>query len=478
MGVEERKSVMRLRSIAVVSLLGLALAVIIVPSPAATVEYKGPELTAGGPGAAPGVVPVTLSLDQAVEIAVRYNPQVASAQEGVLVADAQLTQAASLLLPRVNVVTQRVTPVDLPPFSFQSRESTWETNFSFSQPLYTAGSLKAGLRAADSFRRGAEGTYRRTREQISFAVRSQYYGVLTTEEGVNVAQQVVDSAVETLRVARLRYEAGVAPQFDVLSAEARVARVEQALIAARVNRDIAWASLSTVLGVPIPAGTQLTTPRPVTVQEADPEALRLEALANRPDLAAAEGTAAAARAQVAVAKAGKQPTISAAASYTLLPSTTVSGDLFGRPGEDIVVSQSSGIIALVASWSLFNGGQVYGQIAQAEAQLRQAQDAVTGLKQQIELDVRSAYLSVEAAKAQVAAAQKEAAQAQEAQRIATIRYQEGVGTSVEILSAEADLEGAKNRYNEAIFGLNLAIAQLDLAAGRDAARAPEAGGEQ
>jgi len=428
-----------------------------------TVEFKGPELRAGREAVPAGVVPSTLSLEQAVAIGVQYNPQVSASAEGVKVADSQLMQAVSRLLPRLNVDTSRVTPVH--PSIFQSPESTWQTTFSFSQPLYSGGALSAGVKAAGQFQAGAVGTYQRTQQEIAFRVRTAYYAVLTAEEGVTVNQQVVDSAVETLRVARLRYQAGVAPQFDVLSAEARVARVEQGLIAAKVARDIAWASLSTVMGVPIPPGTQLTTPRPVTWEEANFEALRAEAQANRPDLAAAQGQVAAARAQVAIAKAGKQPTVAASVSYSLVPKTTIS---FGEPPTDIVISQNTGIIALSASWSLFNGGQVEGEIRQAQAQLRQAEDAVTAIKQQIDLDVTSAYTSVSAAKAQVAAAQKEVAQAQEAFRVATIRYEEGVGTSVEILSAEADLADAKTRLNQSIFGLNLAVAQLDLSLGRSA----------
>jgi outer membrane protein TolC len=429
----------------------------------AAVEYKGPALTAGREQVPKGVVPSTLSLEQAVELGVQYNPQVASAEEGVRVSDAQFAQALSQVMPRVNVDAIRVTP--LHPSVFQSPATTWQTTFSFTQPLYTGGALKAGVKAAQHLRAGSEGTYQRTRQEIAFLVRTAYYAVLTAEQGVTVSQQVVDSANETLRVARLRYEAGVAPQFDVLSAEARVARVEQGLIAAKVARDIAWAALSTVMGVPIPDGTQLTTPRPVTWEEADFGTLRAEAQAKRPDLVAAEGQVAFARAQLAIAKARKQPTIALNASYTLLPSTAVS---FGEPPTDIVVSQNSGAVALAASWSLFNAGQVEGEINQAQAQLRQAEDGVIGLKQQIDLDVTSAYMSLSAAKAQIAAAQKESAQAQEAFRVATIRYEEGVGTSVEILSAQADLEGAKTRLNQSIFGLNLAVAQLHLALGRDA----------
>lgn len=463
----ERKLPMSSRVFIALLLLGTLAPAPCFAVPGGTVEFHGPELTAGRETIPAGVVPSTLSLEQAVAIGLQYNPLVRSSEEGVNVADSQIVQALSRLLPRVTADTSRVTPVN--PTVFQNPESTWQTTFSFSQPLYTGGALIAGVRAAEQFRAGAVGSFRRTEHETAFGVRAAYYAVLTAEEGVIVNLQVVDSAVETLRVARLRYEAGVAPQFDVLSAEARVARVEQGLIAARVTRDIAWAALSTVMGVPIPPGTQLTTPRPVTWEEADFEALRAEAQANRPDLAAAQGQVAAARARVAIAKAARQPTVAATLTYSLIPKTTIS---LGDPATDIVVTQNTGFAILSASWSLFNGGQVEGEVGQAQAQLRQAEESVTAVKQQIDLDVTSAYTSLSAARAQVAAAQKEVDQAQEAYRVATIRYEEGVGTSVEILSAEADLADAKTRLNQAIFGINLAVAQLDLALGRSSTGAP------
>jgi outer membrane protein len=451
-------------------LLLLSTCVILLPTVAlaGSVEYSGPILTAGAEEGAVGVVPPTLAIEQAIEIALQYNPQVAASEQGIYASQGVVTQALSFLMPRVDVQTARTTPVDIPPFSFQSPDSSWQTDLSLSQPLYTAGALPAGVRAVRELLRGSEGAYRRTRHEVAFSVRGAYYAVLAAEEQVNVAQQVLDSALETLRVSRLRYEAGVAPQFDVLSAEARVARTEQAFISAEVLRDTVWATLSTTLGVPIPPGTRLSTPRPVTVSEADPVALRAEALANRPDLLVANADEAAARAQLAVAKAGNYPTISGNISYSLRERVTVAGDVVGTPGIDIVVSQNSGAISLVATWSIFNAGQVEGEITEAKARHQQSQDVVKGLRQSVELGVRTAYLAVEAAKAQVAAARKEVTQQEEAYRIATIRYQEGVGTSVEILSAEADLEDAKTRLNRAIFDLNLAVARLDLALGRDA----------
>lgn len=436
-------------------------------APMIPVVYQGPELTGGGPEGVTGVVPPMLSLEKAIELALQYNPDVAASAEGVMVTDAQVIQAISRLMPRVSLEANRFTPVDLPEFSFQSTDTSWETSIGVSQPLYAGGALRAGVRAARDFLRGSEGAYRRTQQEIAFAVRSLYYAVLSAEWQVRVQRQTLELAEESLRVARLRYEAGVAPAFDALSAEARVARTEQGIISAEATRDTAWASLSTAIGVPIPAGTELSTPRPAAAPDASPESLRAEALMERPDLLTAEAAVAAERARVAIARARRYPLISASMGYTFREDVTLSGDVIGTPGTDVVVSQDSGYIALSIGWSLFNGGQVEGEVREAEARMRQAEDAVHSLRNQIELDVRSADLAVAAARAQVEAARKEATQQEEAYRIATIRYQEGVGTSVELLTAETDLEDARTRLNRAVFDLALAVARLDLALGRE-----------
>jgi outer membrane protein TolC len=436
-------------------------------APLITVKYEGPELTGGGPEGVTDVVPPMLSLEKAIELAIRYTPDVAASAQGVMATDAQVIQAISRLMPRVTVEANRVTPVDLPEFSFQSPDTTWETTVGLSQPLYAGGSLRAGVRAARDLLRGSEGAYRRTQQEIGFAVSSRYYTVLSAEWQVRVQRQTLELAEESLRVAGLRYEAGVAPEFDVLSAEARVARTEQGIISAEVLRDTGWASLSTAIGVPIPAGTELSTPRPAAAPDTSPESLRAEALGQRPDLLATEALVAVERARVAIARAGRYPIVFANMGYTFREDVILPGDVIGTPGTDVVVSQDSGFIALSIGWSLFNGGQVEGEVREAEARLQQAEEGVQSLRNQIEFAVRSADLSVAAARAQVEAALKEVTQQEEAYRISTIRYQEGVGTSVELLTAETDLEDARTRLNRAVFDLAIAIARLDLALGRD-----------
>ena len=447
--------------------LWLALAITVsLAVTAAAIPGSAQDAPAGSGGAqtAPSELP-TLSLDEAIALAMEHNPQVGAAAQGVNLAKGNLTQALSYVQPRLDMTTIRSTPVGISSF-FQSAGTTWETDFSLSQLIYTGGALSSAVKAADEYLKGAEGGSERTRQEIAFAVRQSYYRVLTAQEQVKVSEEVVSSAEEHLRVAKLRYEAGVAPQFDVLAADANVARVEQGLIAAQADLSIGWEALSTVLGVRVSDQTRLTTPPAAEVPEVDPEGLKTEALSGRSDLLAVKASVSAGAALLSVARSARQPTVSASVSYGLRPKTTISGDVLGAPGTELVVSQNSGEVAVVANWSLFNGGQVTGGIRAAEAQLHQAEKNLETLQLQVQLDVMSAYLMLRSAASQVKAAQKEVDQANEAHRIAVLRYQEGVSTSVEVLDAEASLGGAKTRLNSAIYGLNLAVASLDLAAGR------------
>jgi len=408
-----------------------------------------------------------LTLEDAIGLALRNNPSVEIANQQIKENVGVVTQATSAAFPKVNVTTTRTTPVNQPAFSFQGQGISWETSFSLTQILYSWGAVGKVMEAARELLDSSRGVYVRTQDQVAFATRQVYYGVLSAQEGVKVQYEILAAAQEQQRIARLRQEAGIAPLYDVLSAEARVARVQQQVATAEGSLNIAWANLSRTLGCEVATDTVLTSTRLETAKEAILPELVRSAQANRPDVKAAEALVTANEARLAAVRVGKRPALSGIISYSLLPQATVSID----SGTEITVSQNSGFVALAANWDLYDGGFVFGQTVSAEARLEQSRQALRQLQLEVESQVKNSYYAIETTKAQIIAAQKEVEQATEAKRIADVRYREGVSTSVEVLDAQQTLGDAKNRLNLAIFNFNVALAELDLAAGRSLTQA-------
>ena len=86
-------------------------------------------------------------------------------------------------------------------------------------------------------------------------------------------------------------------------------------------------------------------------------------------------------------------------------------------------------------------------------------------REKVELEIRQDYLSVFAAKEQIRAAEATVEQAEEAYKIATIRYQSGVGINLDVLDAQLALSQAKTNYVTALYDYNIGLATLEHAMG-------------
>jgi len=81
--------------------------------------------------------------------------------------------------------------------------------------------------------------------------------------------------------------------------------------------------------------------------------------------------------------------------------------------------------------------------------------------------VRQAFLNLQAAREELAGADALVAQANEALRIALVRFQSGVGTNLEVISAQATSSQAEAERAQALFNYSVARAALERAVGGD-----------
>ncbi|MFN6070095.1 MAG: TolC family protein, partial [Pseudanabaena sp.] len=120
-------------------------------------------------------------------------------------------------------------------------------------------------------------------------------------------------------------------------------------------------------------------------------------------------------------------------------------------------------IGATISWTLYDGGKTAAQVDQFKADQATAESKFEQAARQARFDVESAYINQRSRFQQIGTATKAVKQAEEALRLARLRLDAGVGTQLEVLTAESDFTRADVNRVQAIIGYNQARANLERA---------------
>ncbi|MDQ7842166.1 MAG: TolC family protein [Armatimonadota bacterium] len=412
--------------------------------------------------------PRSFSLTEAVTLALQQNMQLRVAAFEVAIARAQLAQARGAKGPQASaqgsytrtqeqgptVLTLGGIPVVIPPPS----PNLYDVRLVLQYPLYTGGSLEAQIALAEANVRGAEATLERIRQSIVFSVRQAYFQVLLARAGLEVAERSVAQATENLRVARARVAAGASPRFDEVQAEVALASARQSQVRARNGMAQAVQALAGLLNLPVNTPLTLTETFSVRPVRDTADALVARSLQSRPEFAELAARQAAAEAGIRLAESGARPTLAVQGGGSYSNTT----GLFA--GQAATASWS---VTLAATLNLYDGGITRERIREARLRLEQLRAMEAQQKLSVELEVRQAYLNLLSAAEELSGADALIAQAQEALRIATVRFQSGVGTTLEVLNAQTSASEAEAAKAQALFNYNLARATLERAVGAE-----------
>lgn len=404
---------------------------------------------------------VHLKLRDAINMAVRYNLGQIESGENTRIARGQRLRALSALLPQVtagasenveqfNAATLGIKIPQIPavigPFSY----STAQANAT--QTLFNYESMQR-FRAASSAEQAAQLAYRDTLDVITLIVGSAYLQVIqagsrvTAEEAlVQNAQALYDQAVDQL-------QAGTSPKIDVTRSGVQLHTEQYNLSIARNNFAIAKLNLSRAIGLPLGQIFDLADQvpyadiNPLTVQDALSMAYK-----SRSDFRAAMSSLKSAQQQLSATRAERYPVLAANGDYG------VQGPNFGR-------LHSAFTFQAGVSVPVFTGGRIKGDITEAEAALRQRKAETENLRGQIDYDVRTAFLNLQAAREQVTVARQNVDLANENLSRSQERFAAGVTDSVEVVQAEQSLASANDQYISSLYSHNAAKLQLARALG-------------
>ena len=302
-----------------------------------------------------------------------------------------------------------------------------------------------------------------TRQQIILAVTSDFYGLLRADDLVKVSQAQVTRAQQTVNQTQGQIDAGVAARADILQSQADLANAQVSLLQNESAVRSSEAALKNVMAIETSIPLQLATlatadalpPPPNAGLERTLDDYVQQAYAARPDL----------RQQLSVIEVSRQSVKQA--HIAAGPALTGSYVLTYQPQNDLGAKSTDSQVLVTASYPLFDAGRARGAVRVAEAGRDADLDRLEQLRQNIRLDVEQSFYDRSLALQRTQLAQIAIQAAQASFDAATARRQAGIGTVLDITTAQVSLTQAQNGYVSAIYDFYTADARLRRATGQN-----------
>jgi outer membrane protein len=410
------------------------------------------------PPAAPPA-PLQLTLKQAVQLALKQNPQRVIARLLVFESERNSQIARSALLPQANVeangsinqynfqsIEHNPKPTPAGPFQFIEAGPT------FSQTILNFPEIRA-YQIGREATQGARADEQTTREIVLNAVVDQYLLILRALAVRDAAQARVALAQRLYEQATELQKTGIGLKIDTVRANVELQNERQNLIDAETLTHTTRYGLAALLDLPRDQELEVADRLDFyDLPALDKQLLLNQALTSRPEIRSLNS-------QERIAKLTTD-----AAGEQRLPQLDFEGFWFyqgshfdnGIPAYTYQVSMQ---------FPIFTGGRIRAEQARAKLEEQHVAESRRQQEAQIVDEVKSAFdeltaarNSVEVANLGLELAQEEVAQAQR-------RFQAGVTTNVEVITAQDALARANDNQIGALYQFNLSRASLARATG-------------
>jgi outer membrane protein TolC len=404
---------------------------------------------------------VSLTFQDAIDLALKNNLGVLLQSYNTISARGQKWKELSELLPNVNArISENVAqenlaaqglrfpgfPTVVGPFGYS------DARVYLSQSILNLKALNRERGARDD-ERAAQFSYKDARDLVVLATGNTYLQALSGGARVETAEAQMQTAQALYNKAADQQNAGLSPAIDTLRAQVEFQNRQQQLIVAR--NDYAKQKLALVRAIGLPVGQEiaLASKAPYdAIATLGVEASVQRAYASRSDYMAAAQ-------QVRAAEHYRK-----GASAEYFPTIDVVGD-YGDLGVNFGNSHGTFTVAGRLNIPIFQGGKVHADVLQSEATLRQARAQLDNLRGQIEYEVRTALLDIEAADQQVQVARSSVDLAEQTLMQARDRFSAGVTDNLEVVQAQQTVAGAHESYISSLYAHNLAKIELVRAMG-------------
>lgn len=411
----------------------------------------------------------SFTLEQTVDLALKNNRNIKIAAAMVQEKEAVRTEARSYYFPKLSVegtysgvTNDSLVTIErgslgniqgIGGFPTEDIELSQGDNRLFimsttiAQPITQLFKISKGAGAADADVRAAGAQLSAAENEIAFAARQLYFGVLTAEKQVEMYEAYLKASEAVLKDAEEAYNAGNVLESSVWEARAGALNSKQNLISAETVLNDYRAQFCDLLDLPLETEVRLDEAVPAEPIEESREKFIELALHNAPKIKAAEETLNKTVYAKGAAKSEYIPDVSLFARHTYQE---------GVP----FVDRNIGTFGVQAQWDILDWGKRRGDLRQRDAQFIQASENLRNARSQTEIELKRGFGRLEHAVLMEQTAQQIYELNVEKQRQTGDRLKAGLVSEAAYKGAEA--ETLKSAYDLLSARLNLRLTAAEL----------------
>jgi|WetSurMetagenome_2_1015567.scaffolds.fasta_scaffold21443_2 outer membrane protein len=426
----------------------------------------------------------TLTIKQAIQIGMESSKALRTSQFKVDVADAKSSEANTYRLPSLKFngtytrlskvdptmlsfpgygtndpVTNHVTLIPVPVQFGANLVNSYGLKGTIQQPLYTGGKISGAANAAEYISDATKEDYKKDKAEVQYNIKAAYWNLFRANEFKKFIDENVNQIKSHAKDAENLMKQGMLTSNDLMKVQVQLSDALVRQIDATNNVKLAMYALNNTLGLPLQTEIELASTIQIDERKWDNvDQLIVNAFEKRPEVLGMNARVKAGESGLTSARGGWWPQIYLIGNYNYM-----------RPNQRIFPTvdqfKDTWDVTLSLSFDIWNWWQTGYQANQAQAQLAQAEEGVSMMKDGVMLEVTQSYLGVNQFKERKAVAEQGVKQAEENYRVMDDKYKLGMALNSELLDAEVMLLQAKLNLTQSLVDYELSIARLSKAIG-------------
>lgn len=392
----------------------------------------------------------SLTLPDVVDVALRNNPQTSLSWSQARTAAFEYGSARGTFFPEIDASTNLARSQSVTQTGFVQR-TQFAPLVSLSYLLLDFGGRSGTIGAARENAIAVNLDYNATLQNVVLQAESAYFAYVSARALADAQRHTVAEADTSLLAAQVRHNSGVATIADVLQAQTVLAQAQLDLETDSGTVRTSHGNLATSMGLRANAKFEIAMPSDtlsVGSASSSADSLIVSALENRPDMAAA---------RVSILQSQQEVRVARSAEY---PALTVGANVGRNYSNLALFAGNNYALTLGVTIPIFNGFGHQYDLAAAKSRVDEQVASTSLLRTQLSNQVVTSYVSLQTAAARVRTADVLLASALQSEDVARGRYKAGVGTILDLLTAQTALASARAQQAQTRWTWATALAQL------------------